>query len=46
MFYHYLLSCVQGTSDLEDEYGQVIRDVSWDDIEFLHPEDYHLADRE
>ena len=31
------------TSDLEDEHGRIFRDVSWDDIEFQHPEDYHLA---
>src|SRR5208283_1718931 len=31
------------TSDLEDDQGRVYRDVSWDDIEFQHPEDYHLA---
>ncbi len=34
------------TSDLEDEHGRIFRDVSWDDIEFQHPEDYHLADDE
>ncbi len=31
------------TSDLEDDQGRVYRDVSRDDIEFQHPEDYHLA---
>ncbi len=34
------------TTDLEDEDGNVFYDVCWDDIEFEHPEDYHLPDDE
>ena len=34
------------TSDLRDEDGNVFYDVPWDDIEFQHPEDYHLSDDE
>ena len=31
------------TSDVRDEDGNVFYDVCWNDIEFEHPEDYHLA---
>ena len=31
------------TSDVEDEGGTVFRDVSWDELEFWNPDDYHLA---
>ncbi len=34
------------TTDLEDEDGNVFYDVCWDDLEFQHPEDYHLPDDE
>jgi len=34
------------TSDVEDEDGNVFYDVSWDDLEFQHPEDYHLPEDE
>jgi hypothetical protein len=33
----------RGTSDVEDEHGRVSLDISWDDLEFWNPEDYHLA---
>ncbi|MGO9570477.1 MAG: hypothetical protein ACLP5H_23345 [Desulfomonilaceae bacterium] len=31
-----------GTSDVEDEDGRVFHDISWNDLEFWNPEDYHL----
>ena len=31
------------TSDVEDENGRVFFDISWDDLEFLDPSNYHLA---
>jgi len=31
------------TSDLQDADGTVFRHIPWTDVEFLHPEDYHLA---
>ncbi len=34
------------TTDLEDEDGNVFYDVCWDDLEFEHPEDYHIPDDE
>ena len=34
------------TSDVEDEDGIVFYDVSWHDLEFWNPEDYHLPDDE
>lgn len=33
----------RGTSDVEDEDGRVFQDISWDDLEFWNPKDYHLA---
>jgi hypothetical protein len=30
------------TCDVEDEDGRVFHDVSWDDIDFWDPVDYHL----
>ncbi len=32
--------------DVEDEDGNLFYDVSWDDLEFWNPEDYHLPDDE
>ncbi len=32
------------TSDVQDEDGGIYYDVSWDDLEFWNPEDYHLPD--
>jgi hypothetical protein len=34
------------TSDVQDEDGKVFYDVSWDDLEFWNPEDYHLPEDE
>jgi len=34
------------SSDLQDERGRIYYRVPWDEIEFLHPEDYHLPDDE
>jgi len=34
------------TSDVRDKDGNVFYDVSWDDLEFWNPEDYHLPDEE
>ncbi len=34
------------TSDLEDEWGQVYRDVSWDEMEFADDVEYHFPDDE
>ncbi len=31
------------TSDVQAPDGTVFRDVSWDELEFWNPEDYHLA---
>jgi len=31
------------STDLQDADGTVFRDIPWTDVEFLHPEDYHLA---
>ena len=31
------------TSDLQDGQGRIYPDISWDDMEFWNPEDYHLA---
>ena len=33
----------RGTTDVEDESGKVFYDIPWTDVEFLHPENYHLA---
>jgi hypothetical protein len=32
------------TSDVQDEDGNVFYDVSWHEIEFWNPEDYHLPE--
>ncbi len=31
------------TSDVEDESGTVIYGISWDDLDFWDPQDYHLS---
>jgi hypothetical protein len=36
----------QQTCDVEDADGKVLYDVSWDDLEFWDPVDYHLPDDE
>jgi hypothetical protein len=32
-----------GTTDLQDADGKVLHDIPWTDIEFLHPDDFHIA---
>jgi len=34
------------TTDLRDENGTVFRDIPWTDVEFVHPQDYHIPDED
>ena len=36
----------KGSSDVEDEDGTVFQDISWDDLEFWNPVDYHFPEDE
>jgi len=32
------------TTDLKDKAGTVFRGIPWTDVEFVHPEDYHIPE--